>query len=129
MNSLEQFLALPDVDDITEEVHVSDRLGDFVVKAMTPDDFKEYQRKAGAKTTKKGTEFDTTKFFVAMVAGQTVEPDFANAELLKKCNCITPEELVSKKLLMGEITKLASKIQELSGFGTDQAEDIEEAKN
>ena len=129
MNELEQFLALPDIENITEEVFVSDRVGTFTVRAMTANDFRDYQRKAGSKFSKRGMDFDSTKFFIAMVAGQTVKPDFANAELLRKCNCATAEDLVSKKLLMGEITKLATKIQDISGFSNSEEEDIEEAKN
>ena len=129
MNDLEQFLALPDVDNITAEVFVSDRVGTFTVKAMTASDFEDYRRKAGVKTTKKGVEFNSTKFFMAMVAGQTIKPDFANKELLTKCGCTSPEEVVAKKLLMGEITKIATKIQEISGFNGDLEDDIEEAKN
>lgn len=129
MSELEQFLALPDVDSIEEEVFVSERIGTCKVRAMTAEDFKIYQRKAGGKFTKKGTEFDTTKFYVAMIAGQTITPNFESPELLKQCNCINGEQLVSKKLLMGEIIKLASKIQEISGFGEDINEDIEDAKN
>lgn len=129
MNDLEQFLALPDVDNITEEVKVSDRVGTFTVKAMTVEEFNHYKAKATTRITKKGTDFDTTKFFIAMVAGQTIKPDFANKELLAKCSCATQEELVRKKLLMGEIVKLAQKIQEISGFDTDEEEALIEAKN
>lgn len=129
MNELEQFLSLPDVDGITEEVFVNDRVGTFTVKAMTALEFEDYRRKAGVKTSKKGVDFDSTKFFIAMIAGQTIKPDFANKELLTKCGCLTPEQVVTKKLLMGEIIKLATKIQEISGFVGDMNDDIEEAKN
>jgi len=129
MSDLEQFLALPDVDNLTEDVYVSDRVGTFTIKAMTADDFEDYRRKAGVRATKKGTEFNTTRFFLAMIAGQTIKPDFANKEILARCGCTTPEQVVSKKLLMGEITKLANRIQEISGFDNNLDEDIEEAKN
>ena len=127
--TLEDFLALPDVDSIVEEVFVSKRLGKFKVKAMSQNDFKEYQRKAQGKVTKKGIAFDSAKFNLLMVAGQTVYPDFHNAELLKKSNCITAEDFINKKLLIGEISELARQIQIISGFDNDPEEDIEEAKN
>lgn len=130
MNSLEEFLALPDVNQIVEEVFVSERLGKFKIRAMTQEEFREYQRKAQGKIGKKGIDFDISKFNLAMVAGQTVYPNFNDAELLKKAGCPNmPEMLITKKLLAGEIVELASKIQEISGFDTDIKEDIEEAKN
>ena len=129
MNNLEEFLALPDVDNIVEEVFVSKRVGTFKVKAMTQDDFRDYQRLAQGKIGKKGFDFDISKFNLAMVAGQTVYPDFANKELLAKCGCTLPEQLVQKKLLAGEIAEIAKKIQEISGFDNEPEEDLEEAKN
>ena len=127
--NLEEFLALPDVDGIEEEVYVSKRLGTFKVRAMTQDDFRDYQKQAQGKINKKGINFDITKFNLLMVAGQTISPDFCNAELLKKANCTTPTELISKKLLAGEISELAKQIQIISGFDNEPEEDIEEAKN
>ena len=129
MNSLEDFLSLPDVDDIIEEVFVSKRLGNFKVKAMSSADFDEYQKKSRGKIKKNGLDFDISKFNLLVVAGQTIEPNFNNAEFLKKAKCNTGIEFIQKKLLPGEISELASKIQEISGFDKDITEDIEEAKN
>lgn len=129
MNDLEKFLTLPDVSEIEEEVSVSKRLGKFKVKAMTSDEFGEYQKRSRGKVNKKGVDFDSTKFNLLIVAGQTIQPNFNNAELLKKASCATATELIKKKLLPGEIAELADKITELSGFETDREEEIEEAKN
>ncbi len=129
MNDLEKFLTLPDVSEIEEEVSVSKRLGKFKVKAMTSDEFGEYQKRSRGKVNKKGVDFDSTKFNLLIVAGQTIQPNFNNAELLKKAGCATATELIKKKLLPGEIAELADKITELSGFETDRDEEIEEAKN
>lgn len=127
--SLEDFLALPDVNDITDEVFVSKRLPKFKIRAMSQEDFRDYQRKAQGKIGKNGVDFDATKFNILMVAGQTLSPDFSNADLLKKAGCSTASDLISKKLLAGEIAELARQIQVLSGFDTDMEEDIKEAKN
>lgn len=130
MTNLDEFLAMPDVTDITEEVFVSKRLGKFKVKAMSMQDFSDYQKKCtGGRVTKKGVNFDSTKFNLLIVAGQTVEPDFNNAEFLKKANCLNAMEFIQKKLLVGEISELAKQIQAISGFDTDINEDVEEAKN
>lgn len=129
MNNLEDFLALPDVDSIEEEIFVNKRIGKVTIKAMTSDDFSEYQRKSRGKINKKGIDFDGAKFNLLIVAGQTVKPDFKNADLLKKANCTTATELIQKKLLPGEIAEIAQQIQRLSGFDSDMSEDVEEAKN
>ena len=117
MNKLEDFLSLPDVDTIEEEVFVSERLGKFKVKAMSADEHAEYQARCKGKINKKGMDFDTSKFQLLICAGQTLEPNFNNAEFLKK------------KLKAGEIAELSQKICRISGFETDINEDIQEAKN
>lgn len=129
MKSLEDFLALPDVDNIIEEVFVSKRLGKFKVKAMTADEHSNYQKRARGKINKDGVDFDNAKFNLLICAGQIVAPDFNNAELLKKANCATGVELIKRKLLAGEIAELANKICAISGFDANTDEDIEEAKN
>lgn len=128
--SLEDFLAMPDVDNIEEEVFVSKRLGKFKVKAMTADEHAEYVKRAKGKIGKKGEiEFDSGKFNLMIAAGQVISPDFRNAELLKKANCATAAEFIKKKLLAGEIAELSEQICKLSGFDIDINEEIEEAKN
>ena len=129
MNSIEQFLTLPDVDKMTADVFVSKRLGTFKVKAMSQEEFRDYQKQATGNINKKGINFDISKFNLLMVAGQTIEPDFSSKELLNKCGCVLPEQLITKKLLAGEIAELARQIQSISGFDNEPDEDIEEAKN
>lgn len=129
MNDLEKFLALPDVADITEDVFVSERLGKFKVRAMTADEHGNYQKRAMGKILKGGADFDSGKFNLLVVAGQTVEPDFSNSELLKKANCATATDFIKRKLKAGEIAELSNKICEISGFETDINNDVEEAKN
>jgi len=126
---LEDFLAMPDVDTIEEEVFVSKRLGTFKVKAMTADEHAEYMRRSKEKSKKGEVNFDSGKFNLMVAAGQTITPDFKNAELLKKANCATAAEFIKKKLLAGEIAELSEQICKISGFDTDINEDIEEAKN
>lgn len=129
MDELEQFLNLPDVDNIEEEVFVSQRLGKFKVKAMTADEHGEYQRRCKSRMNKKGMDFDTAKFQLLIVAGQTTHPNFNNAELLKKSGCATAVDFIKKKLKAGEIAELAQQICSISGFDSDINEDVEEAKN
>lgn len=129
MNDLEKFLELPDVTDIEEEVFVSERLGKFKVRAMTATEHGEYMKRAKGKVSKNEVDFDIGKFNLLIVAGQTVYPDFSNADLLAKAKCNTPIEFIQRKLKAGEISELAGKICEISGFDRDINEDVEEAKN
>lgn len=129
MNDLEKFLSLPDVSNIEEEVFVSERLGKFKVKAMTADEYSDYQKRCQGKMDKKGITFDAPKFNLLIVAGQTVYPDFSNAELLKQAGCSTAIDFIKRKLKAGEIAELGNKICEISGFDSDINEDVEEAKN
>ena len=128
-NNLEAFLALPDVDNIVEEVFVSKRLGKFKVKAMSAEEHGTYMKRSRGKVNKDGMDFDSSKFNLLICAGQTVYPDFSNAELLKKAGCATATELIQKKLLAGEIAELSNQICKISGFDSDINEDVEEAKN
>lgn len=129
MTDLEQFLALPDVDSLEEEVYVNDRLGKFTIKPMTNAQFNEYSKRCQSKINKKGMDFDAAKYNLLVIAGQVIKPDFNNAELLKKAGCATASELIQKKLFAGEIADLASKIANISGFSNDINEEVEEAKN
>lgn len=129
MNDLEKFLQLPDVSDIVEEVFVSERLGKFKVKAMTAEEHGSYQKRAQGKFGKGGVEFDSGKFNLLIAAGQTVYPDFSNADLLKKAGCATAVDFIKRKLKAGEIAELSEKICEISGFETDINKEVEEAKN
>jgi hypothetical protein len=129
MNDLEMFLALPDVNSIEKEIFVSKRLGNFKIRAMTSEEFSEYQKRCTKKVNKKGLDIDINKLNTLIVAGQVIAPDFSNAEFLKKVNCSTATEFISKKLLIGEIAEISRQVQILSGFDEDITEDIDEAKN
>lgn len=129
MGELDDFLSLPDVSEIEAEVEVSKRLGKFKVKAMSQEEYTGYQNRCRSKIKKGGMDFNLGKFNLLIVIGQTVYPNLKSEDLLRKANCNTAEEFVTKKLLPGEIITLASKIQEISGFDTDINEDVEEAKN
>lgn len=127
MTTLDEFLALPDVANTTEEIALK-RLGKFVVKPMTHDQFGGYQARAKVRNSK-GIDFDSSKLNLLIVAGQTVSPDFSNAEFLAKANCTTASDFIKKKFRSGEIAELANKITEISGFDVDFNEAVEEAKN
>lgn len=127
---LNEFLTMPDVSDIEEEIFVSERLGKFKVKAMTMDELSDYRKlSTQGKLNKSGSNINIAKLSLLIAAGQTIFPNFADPEFLKKANCRTASEFMSKKLLAGEITTIATEVQRISGFDTDINDTIDEAKN
>lgn len=131
MGKLLEFLVKNPVDNLTEEVVLSARLSayPFTIKAMTGQDFNDYQKVATIIGKKHNTSFNATKFNELVVLNHTVEPNFKDAESIKLAGCNSPEQFLYKSLLAGEIAELSNKISVLSGFDTDLDEEIENAKN
>ena len=131
MSALLDFLVENPVDDVTEQVVVSQRLAKFpfTIKAMSGPDFSTYQKRATKYSKNKKVEFDTKMFNEQVVLNHTVEPNFRDAEAIKKAGCLTPEQFLYKSLLAGEIAELAQRISALSGFDEDIDAGVEEAKN
>ncbi|MEG0134202.1 MAG: hypothetical protein RR782_08770 [Clostridium sp.] len=135
MSKLMDFLVSNPIENLTEEIIVSDRfkVGDellkFKIKAVSPDDFSNLQKQC-TKVGKKGkVNFDSKMFNEQLVIDYTVEPNFRNAESIKKAGCMTPEQLLNKVLLAGEVATLVEEISSLSGFDKDLDSLREEAKN
>lgn len=135
MSKLMDFLINNTIENLTEEVVISDRFkvdGEilkFKIKAVTPDEFSDLQKQC-TKIGKKGKmNFDSKMFNEQLIVNYTVEPNFKDAEVIKKAGCITPEQLLNKTLLAGEVATLVEQISTLSGFDKDLEELREEAKN
>lgn len=129
MSKLSEFLCENIVDGVTDEVTISNRIPfKFKITAMTNTQFNTY-RKMATRIKGKSATFDTAKLTEQIVINHTVEPNFRNAEDIKKVGATTPEQYLNKVLLAGEVATLSEKIQELSGFDIDLDEAIEEAKN
>lgn len=134
--TLQDFLNAHTVDNLTEEVVVSDRFKDaegnvlkFKIKAMTNPEFDELRKRSTEIKKNRKIEFDVSKFNCGVVINHTIEPSFKDAESIKKLGCATPEEYLNKVLLAGEIATLAEHIQRISGFTTEMSELVDEAKN
>lgn len=134
--NLQDFLIANPVDNLTEEVIVSPRFKDekgnllkFTIKAMTPAEFEEIRKKATRIKKGKQVEFDNQLFNLGIAINHTVNPDFRNAESIKKLGVNTPEEYVQRVLLAGELSTLVQKINELSGFDVAMNDLVEEVKN
>lgn len=130
-NALQALLGAKPATDITETVTIK-RLGtDFTIKALTGEDIDAIRAQAtrpvrnGKKLEQQVNESEVSRL---LVAKGTVEPDFADASLLKHFGATDAGECVQKALLAGEIATLQQAIFELAGFG-DLDEEIEDAKN
>lgn len=126
-----QFLIDNPVDNLTDEVIISGRLAKFPfkIKGMTGPEFSEYQKLSTKISRHKKVEFDSKTFNELVVLNHTLEPNFRDAESIKKAGCQTPEQFLYKSLLAGEINELAQQITALSGFDKDIEDTVEEAKN
>lgn len=130
-NALDALLGAKPAAEITETVTMK-RLGtEFTVKGLTGEDIDKIREQAttsvkiGKKLEKKVNEDEVSRMIV--VKG-TVEPNFADAQLLKHFGASDAAECVNKALLAGEITTLQTAILSASGFEADE-DLIEEAKN
>lgn len=131
MGKLLDFLIEHPVDNLTEEIVISDRLSKwkFKIRAMTGVEFSEYQNLSTNISSKRKVKFDSAKFNQLVVLNHTVEPNFRDVESIKKAGCQTPEQFLYKALVAGEIAELSQRISKLSGFDQEINEVIEEAKN
>ena len=140
MSVLQDFLAEnADLINEEQEVVVSKRFKDkngnlikFKVKPVNGEQFTQYQKectKIEIIGRKQKSTFDSSKFNLTLVKNHCVDPDFKNADFLKKLNVLTPEQAIAKTLLAGEVITLGEKISAISGFDNDINEEIEEAKN
>jgi hypothetical protein len=136
MSTLQEFLNSHPVDNLTDEVVVSPRFKDkdgnilkFKIKAMTNKTFDDLRKRYTRVGKGRKVDFDAQGFNMAVVIEHTLDPDFKDADSIKKLGCTTPEEYLNKVLLSGEIATLVNKIQELSGFDIDMEALVEEAKN
>lgn len=135
--TLTEFLLDNPVDNVVEEVKLSDRFKDkegndllFKIKADPVDEFAALQKKHN-KIGKKGrVDFDNEGFNLDMAIEYTLNPDFRNADMVKKAGCLTPKQLINKVLKAGELTELVKQITLLSGFEEEDTEELKEkAKN
>lgn len=136
MSKLTNFLLENSVENITEEVVISDRLKDengeflkFKIKALTPDEFSDLQKECTVVGKKGKVSFNSKAFNERLIVNNTLEPDFKDANFIKQANCISPEQVLNKVLLAGEVSALVEAITKLSGFDSDLDSLRAEAKN
>lgn len=134
MSQLMDFLIENPVDQLTEEVIVSERLKDFpfTIRAVSSDEFADYQTRANkfvGKGKNRRQEYNPKVFNELVVLNHTVEPNFKDAAAIKRAGCLTPSQFLSRVLLAGEMSELSDRILQLSGFDEDINDLVDEAKN
>ena len=129
MSKLDDFLGLSDVSEIREtiKVKIGDKDFELVVKPISQEEHSEFQKRATTISKNKST-IDINKYNNLLLETCIVEPNFRDAEFLKKAKCLSAIEFLNKKFPAGTLMDISSKIQEISGFDTFDME-IEEAKN
>lgn len=130
MSSLDDFLALDDVKDISQSVQerINGKVFEFVIRPLTADEHKEFQKRSYTIGTKGKVSFDVMKYKMLEVLNCVITPDFSDADFLAKAKCTSAEEFYTKKIPAGVIADLSEKIEALSGFDSYEME-VDEAKN
>ena len=129
MSKLDDFLNLTDVCEIKKTIKVNLDGKDFelVIRPITESEHTDFQRRSNVINKNKIT-FDSGKYSNLVIENCIIEPNFKNAEFLKKAGCTSASEFLNKKFPAGVISDITQKIQELSGFESYDME-IENAKN
>lgn len=129
MSALDEFLNLNDVMEIKETipVMVNGKKLEIVVRPISETEHNEFQRRANEVKRNK-LIFDSGKYKNLILESCIVEPNFKDAEFLKKAGCLSASEFINKKFPAGAVANIVERIQKLSGFDSYDME-IENAKN
>ena len=129
MSKLDDFLNLVDVTEIrkTIKVNLGGKNLELVIRPITESEHTEFQRRSNVINKNKIT-FDSGKYSSLALEACIVEPNFKDAEFLKKANCVSATEFINKKFPSGVVAEISQEIQKLSGFESYEME-IENAKN
>lgn len=129
MSKLSDFLTERNTK-IEENVIISDKIPfPFRIRPLTSDEFSRLQKECNKPLNKGKFEFDTMKFNEKVALSGCVDPDFKNADDVKKANCTTPSQFLKQSLLPGELSNLVEAITKLSGFDKDIEDLKDEVKN
>lgn len=129
MSKLDDFLNLADVNEIRDNITVNVGGKDFTltIRPLTEAEHLEFQRRSNVITKNKIT-FDSGKYSNLVIEACIVEPNFRDADFLKRINCVSATEFINRKFPAGVVSDISEKIQKLSGFESYNME-IENAKN
>lgn len=103
----------------------------IVLKGLTRKEMDRIKKECIRKRKVKGVveeQLDNAEYDAGIVIGATTNFDWENQKLLENENVSDGKQYVMRKLFAGEISNLASKVLELSGFG-NELEEAEDIKN
>lgn len=126
------FLASNPVAELVHEVSIPGRLAGFKfkIKPITQKEYYDYQQRCTSIVGRdKPVKFNSGRFSELVILNHVVEPNFRSVEVLDQLKAKTPEEVLNKFFLGGELQELSGKISEISGFNTSDEELEEEVKN
>lgn len=129
--TLVEFLRENPIDNVTEEVIISERLKDFKfkIKAMTNKEYSKHNNECTIISKNKKIAIDSNELTKRIILNSCIEPNFKLATDIELAGCIAPDDYLEKCLNAGEQQILASKIMELSGVGQSFDDIREEVKN
>ncbi|MCG7386874.1 hypothetical protein [Paenibacillus sp. ACRRY] len=112
--------------EVTDEVYIPRLKAKLTVKSLTNAELERVRLQA---TVGKNRELNDDLYNNLIIVQGCVDPDFSNKALLAHYGATDAADCVHKAILPGERAKLIGKILDLSGFGADEEEELEEAKN
>lgn len=120
---------LLDVDTVPEKTVKLERLGiPVTLRALTGKQVYSIRERCTERKEKRGQvieRLDDEEFNTALIAAATVRPNWGDKRLLDKYKASSPEEVIKRVLLAGELSALGDVVLELSGFGVE----LEDIKN
>lgn len=123
--------ALLSVEDKPEKEVYMKRFGVyFRIQALDGDVIDKITERCSyyvGKGNKREKHIDEEKFGALIIAKACIVPAWEDPALLERYDTKDVSDVIKKRLLAGEIVKLASEILELSGF--EEEDDEDEVKN
>lgn len=105
-------------------------VGEIRIKELSNEEFENvYKKCQKINQSTKQVEVDSTKLMNLICVESIIDPDLKLLDNIKRIpGASKPEDLLNAIFKPGEKTKIFEKIQEISGFGIDINEEIEEIK-
>lgn len=120
--------ALLSTTDVVEDFVHMKRFGvDFKIRAIDGDVINQMQERCTyytGKGTKRTREIDEQLFGALVIQRACIQPNWGDAQLLSKYQTSDPVDVIRKRLLAGEISKLSAAILDLSGFDDEEENDV-----
>ncbi|MFL0165595.1 phage tail assembly chaperone [Candidatus Clostridium helianthi] len=140
-NEKDEVLAMKEEDILAKLLETHDvpvaiiqvpRLGvEIQLKGLTEKEISRLREECTTKRKINGrneTKLNNADFDAALIVGATTNFNWNNPKLIDPLNLSDGKAYIRKKLLAGEISFLANKVLELSGFN-DELEEKEDIKN